>query len=336
MAAKASPAKDGPFRGYVAGDLIRDSAGRADCIIFDCDGVLVDVSRSYYRAIQDTVAYMLAEMPSPSMSGVRARDVASRRTIEKFKDTGMFNDEVDVACALVLSAAASSALGREYCLTVNQIVENAGAGGVDSVIAYVRGAADVSEAVDLMGHPSPDRTGLLRDVFDRMFYGPGLYPKIRGGDADYGYTRRGGIEFDNVIVTERVLSALSERFGPRMAMVTGRGLEAARYTLEPYLRWFDVKNSAFLEDEPRAHAKPNPARLDECILNMGCKRAVYVGDSVEDAMMAERASSDVVFIGIAGTSSSPERRRDLLAERGAAMVLESVLDIPGALNLGGS
>ena len=102
------------------------------------------------------------------------------------------------------------------------------------------------------------------------------------------------------------------------------------------LNYFDTKNSAFLEDEPRELAKPNPATLIRAIQSMESKNCLYVGDSMEDYMMAKDASQaghSTTFCAIVGTSTNPEDRRKLFANSGVEMILESINDIPKVLNL---
>ena len=328
--AKAAPADYDAIRG-----MTRD----ADCIVFDCDGVLVDVSSSYHRAIQQTVKYVTGRMASTlAIPDMPEHHAVPRRTVERFKNTGLFNDETDVSCAIALAAVMPHlAGGCTYESAIDAAVKNSKPDGIASVIRHVRDNAGMSRAAELLEHPSPDRKGLLCRVFDEKFYGSDMY-KERGGRPLLG-NEDGYIRCDDVIVTGAVMEALAGRFGKRISMVTGRGLQAARHALEPVMGWFDLGNAAFLEDEPREHAKPNPERLDDCIRGMGCRRAVYVGDSAEDAAMARDAESDVVFCGITGTGVDPDERRRIL-ERAAGtgcrhFTLGSVLEIPKALNLEG-
>ena len=320
-------------------DAIRDMTRNADCIVFDCDGVLVDVSSSYHRAIQQTVIYMTGRIASTlAIPDMPAHRTVSRHTVERFKNTGLFNDETDVSCAITLAAVLPHlAGGCTYESAIDAAIKDSRPDGIASVIRCMRDDAAMSRVAELIDHPSPDRKGLLCRVFDEKFYGSEMYVK-RGGRPLLG-NEEGYIRCDDVIVTGAVMEALSGRFGKSISMVTGRGLQAARYTLEPVMGWFDLGNSAFLEDEPREHAKPNPERLDDCIRGMGCRRAIYVGDSAEDATMARNAESDIVFCGITGTGTNPDERRRILERAAGAksrhFTLGSVLEIPKALNLEG-
>lgn len=75
---------------------------KLDSIVFDCDGVLIDVSNSYDLAIKKTVDFIIQEMAQVNESGL-----VTTKLIEGFKASGGFNDEVDVTYALILAIVAA-------------------------------------------------------------------------------------------------------------------------------------------------------------------------------------------------------------------------------------
>ena len=143
------------------------------------------------------------------------------------------------------------------------------------------------------------------------------------------------ISNDKVILSVSLLETLQKEFGKKLAVVTGRGIESIRYSLKDMLNYFDTKSSAFLEDEPRELAKPNPATLIRAIQSMKSKNCLYVGDSMEDYHDGKRCSTCRVYyiLCIVGTSTNPKDRRKLFSESGVDMILESINDIPKVLNL---
>ena len=73
-------------------------ADEFDSIIFDCDGVLIDVTKSYDTTINKTIRYVLKELDcdfTQYLGGVPLHD----ELLLKFKSTGGFNDEIDIAYA---------------------------------------------------------------------------------------------------------------------------------------------------------------------------------------------------------------------------------------------
>ena len=119
-------------------------------------------------------------------------------------------------------------------------------------------------------------------------------------------------------------------------MVTGRGKESVKYSLKHLLDKFDLQNSMFLEDEPRELAKPNPQSLVNSITGMNSKSCLYVGDSMEDFIMAKKATilgNSTTFCGIIGTSKNPDEKLQLFGENEAILVLDSINLLPKVLNL---
>jgi len=102
------------------------------------------------------------------------------------------------------------------------------------------------------------------------------------------------------------------------------------------LEKFDLKNSVFLEDESRELAKPNPQPLQNVIKGMNSISTLFVGDSMEDFIMAKKVTdlgSKTTFCGIIGTSKNPQEKLELFQRNGAILVLNSINLLPKVLNL---
>lgn len=70
-----------------------------DAVLFDMDGVLVDVSRSYRRAIEETVEHFTG------------RDIGPN-TIQRYKNYGGFNDDWKLTHAIITDTAMEVPLSR--------------------------------------------------------------------------------------------------------------------------------------------------------------------------------------------------------------------------------
>ena len=111
----------------------------------------------------------------------------------------------------------------------------------------------------------------------------------------------GLIEHDDVLLTESLLKKLQYRFDKKIGIVTGRGYESVSYSLKNMMAYFDLESSLFLEDESRDLAKPNPQSLINCIKKMKSSKTIYVGDSMEDFIMAKKVTEcghETIFCGI--------------------------------------
>ena len=63
---------------------------------------------------------------------------------------------------------------------------------------------------------------------------------------------------------------------------------------------------------------------------------LYVGDSMEDFIMAKKVSEmgcKTIFCGIIGTSKNPQEKLELFQRNGAILILNSINLLPNVLNL---
>ena len=72
-------------------ESIVDELENIDAVVFDCDGVLVDITESYDTAINKTVSYILNDILQ-----IQAEDIVTPEILYGFKSKGGFNDEVAV------------------------------------------------------------------------------------------------------------------------------------------------------------------------------------------------------------------------------------------------
>jgi phosphoglycolate phosphatase-like HAD superfamily hydrolase len=69
---------------------------------------------------------------------------------------------------------------------------------------------------------------------------------------------------------------------------------------------------------------------------MNGKSTLYVGDSMEDFIMAKRVTeigNKTIFCGIIGTSKNPQEKLELFEKNEAVLVLDSIHLLPKVLNL---
>lgn len=299
-----------------------------DSIIFDCDGVLVDITQSYDKTIDKTCRYVLKEFAAIDSITI------DHKIIDGFKSSGGFNDEVDLAYAVILSLYTTNKLNKKPSEFIYDVISNADKTGIRSVQSYLESICDISEFSSKLGSLDDRHNNPVYSIFDQLFFGPELYEKLFKKQSKF--SEEGMISNDKVILSVSLLKTLQKEFGKKLAVVTGRGIKSIRYSLKDMLNYFDTTSSAFLEDEPRELAKPNPATLIRAIQFMESKNCLYVGDSMEDYMMAKdatQAGHSTTFCAIVGTSTNPEDRRKLFANSGVEMILESIDDIPKVLNL---
>jgi len=305
-------------------------ADEFDSIIFDCDGVLIDVTESYDTTINKTISYVLKEVANITVDIPLTNEILLR-----FKSTGGFNDEIDITYAGILCFIAAEKLNKNPTEFISDVIDNAD----DSGIAYAENFlnkidVDISDIKLRLGYPSTDKNDLIHSTFDQLFFGPELYSKIFQKKSKF--SEKGFIENDNVIVNSKLVKILKKKFYDKIAIVTGRGFNAINSSLKEILNQFNVENSVFLEDESRDLAKPNPQSLIRAMKGLNSKNCLYVGDSMEDMILAQKSSElgfQATFCGIYGSGKLPEMKKKMFVEKNVPFILESINFLPKALNL---
>ena len=301
-----------------------------DSIIFDCDGVLIDVTESYDTTINKTISYVLKEIANIIVDMPLTNEI-----LLKFKSTGGFNDEIDITYAGILCFITAKKFNKNPIDFISDVIDNAD----DSGIAYIENSLDkidldISDVKARLGYPSADKNDLIHATFDQLFFGPELYTKIFQKESKF--SEKGFIENDNVIVNSELIEALKKKFNDKIAIVTGRGFNAINSSLKEILNQFNVKNSVFLEDESRDLSKPNPQSLIRAMKGLNSKNCLYVGDSMEDIILTRKSSElgfQATFCGIYGSGKLPEMKKNMFAKKNASFILESINSLPKALNL---
>ena len=300
-----------------------------DAVIFDCDGVLIDITKSYDLAIIQTTRYVLE-----NLAKIDSSINVDFKIIDGFKSTGGFNDEVDLTYAAIISLVAAKKLEKDQTSFIFDVIKNSDSSGIISVERYIENQIDISDIKKQLSYPGTHHDNPLYQIFDQIFYGPELYKKLFNNTSNF--SEPGLIEQDDVILNDILFEKLQKKFDSKIAMVTGRGKESVSYSLKSLLTKFNLNNSMFLEDEPRELAKPNPQSLLNSIQGMNCTSTLYVGDSMEDFIMAKRTTDlghDTIFCGIIGTSKNPQEKLELFEKNDAILVLDSIDLLPKVLNL---
>jgi HAD superfamily hydrolase (TIGR01548 family) len=318
-------------KGIIVDSAKIEKMKKLDSIVFDCDGVLIDVSNSYDLAIKKTVDFIIKEIAQVNESGL-----VTTNMIEGFKATGGFNDEVDVTYALILAVVAAKKRNELFSKFVFKVIENADQTGIKSVEEYMDSInIDVFDIRKKLAYPSKRFQNPLSSIFDEMFYGSELYIQLYKKKPQF-FDGPGLIENDIVLLNKNLIRNLHERFDKKIAIVTGRGFLSAKHSLRDLFNEFNLNSSRFLEDEPREMAKPNPQSLISAIKDMSGNNSLYVGDSMEDYIMARKADEfgiPTIFCGVYGTSKDPQAKRSLFENNNVDIIVKSIDLLPKTLNL---
>ena len=320
-----------------------------DYIIFDIDGVLIDVKKSYNEAIKNTVQFVVRNLIKKDL-----KDLITDQIILKFRQTGGFNNDTDTSYAIILALLSYQDLQNANLEKfLIDVAEHADETGIESVEKYIKKLTsnktfpnylkNIDKILDYLNYPGKVGDSIVSTVFDEFFYGQELFLK-RYKIKSKHYFGKPLIENDRIVITDNTIRKLIERFNSKIAMVSGRSKIAAAYALDNKFYLLNEKNSIFLEDEDRKFAKPNPYGLKKVINKINTRNDIlYCGDSVEDLIMARRAEEElnqkniktktsIVFCGIYGCSSNKDELISKFMEKKADIIIKSVNDLPHILN----
>ncbi len=313
-----------------------------DCVIFDCDGTLVNINNSYNACIKQTAGFILERLTG----GKQWYDLVTDEIILKFRMSGGFNNDTDTTFASILSAVAAKTddveLAQKFVLN---IADHANEHGIISIEQYLSevGFSDIVKKVKgELKYPGFADTSLLSKAFDEFFYGKELFVKMHGYEPVFNNSQ-GFIDKDEVVISAESANEIYSMFNEKVAIVSGRSRLATEYTLKPMLHYFNLNASVFIEDEekkakdPSQVKKPSPYALLKSIETLNAGSALCLGDSVEDMLMANKASESenarTVFCGVYGVVPDRDLQLKVFMERNADAVIESVNVLPHFLTI---
>lgn len=296
-----------------------------DTVVLDIDGVLVDVSNSYRRAIVDSVQVVYGE-------------TIPKARVQLFKDAGGFNNDWVVTDAVALFVLARSAGLDSKLETFTTAIEQAGR-GLEGTKSVVRDRLDGETAATVLDRWDPDR---LRTVFQQLYLGPETYRDLQGEEPDlYGESgSEPGIELppegymanEPVLIDHETIKALDEDF--ELGVVTGRPRSEAKLAIDRVGLPVPPERLFALGDYP---GKPDPAALITVTERAGGTAVAFAGDTRDDIRTATNADSNdskrrYAGIGVLTGGLSGEEGRTAFEAVGAERVVESVTELPDRLH----
>lgn len=307
-----------------------------EAIIFDIDGVLIDIINSYNKTIIKTIQHILNFNFNFNISFT---DFPIEKLISKFRYTGGFNNDIDTTYSIILTIV--------YCKLINKtdineifnffikLLEKIDDKGIRSVENELEKLGDIENIKIKLGYPKDDN--IISTVFNEIFYGPDLFRKQFNRNPKY-YFGKPLINKDKIIIKEKTIQDLSKEFDGKLILISGRSKVASYFTLNNLLDYFIKDACVFLEDEKREYSKPNTYAINRVFNQLKLKNAIYVGDSIEDLLMVKKFRDEtnkakIIFCGVYGkNSNSSKDLKRLLELKGADIIVENVNDIPNILN----
>ena len=332
-----------------------------DILIFDMDGVLIDVSKSYRKTIQRTTQFYLETCLGLER---KRKDWITNEEISLFKSAGGFNNDWDLTSGLLLYLLSISGFPplpkRKRFSSVQEIgpylktkssmihrktpirpkwrhllfflkkvkISGGGLRGVRRVLGtswegWVYRLGDI------------DQENLIKRIFQEIYLGEKF--AVRYPLSPLFYKGKGFHLQEKLLIPKKILSALRKRV--RLAIASGRpGFEAElalkRFHLHPY---FD---SVMTLDDCEAEekcilasmgkkiylSKPHPYSILRTVQGIGIPdpKCGYVGDVVDDMLAARTAKKylSILAIGFLVGHRDQKTGKISLIKSGADLVIE--------------
>jgi HAD superfamily phosphatase len=248
-----------------------------DAVIFDMDGVLLDITQSIRPVNCLAVPFFLRTVlgwPAPD-------DLLTSADIELFKNAGGFNDDWDLTYAIVLHYLWK---GHEFAdatpETLNTIQPSLArfAAQIRERGGWLRAAEgivfDRLSKEDRLAIETDYRKPLIRQCFQELYAGE--HCERLYGFAPEFYHGRGHANNDRPLLDLSRLPA-----DKTLGVQTGRTWEEAEFGLE-ILRLDTVIPATSLITKRDGFHKPEPGGLALLQKRLGFSTAIYIGDTMDD------------------------------------------------------
>ncbi len=311
---------------------------KLDVLIFDIDGVLIDVSESYRSAIRQTVQIYLE-----TVMGLAACDgeLVAREDVTALKLAGGFNNDWDLTAAIVKYFLAMLDAPYPHSILPASMTEEGG------IVAFLRAAGKpITTSVEtlrqrkdipvfaqalrehggglaavrnllgdrndhlLFAEGDPRGTNLVKRIFEEVYLGEELF-RAEYGESPLIHRGESSHRRERLIPNLQSLITLSRRVA--LGIATGRPRHQATYALEAagiakYFRALvthedvvDAEQKLFQASGQRITlSKPHPFTLLEAVTHITRERvrAAYIGDTLDDVRAANAAKAEMDFVSI--------------------------------------
>jgi HAD superfamily phosphatase len=333
-----------------------------DILIFDMDGVLIDVSRSYRETIQQTVQIYLK-----TCLGFKDGEAGpvTKEDISLFKSAGGFNNDWDLTSGLLLYLLSISGFPtsqrRQKFFSIGEVVSHlktrcshlnknitqlihkkdpfrfirnikSEGGGLKGVRKATKGSWEGW----VYGDGDLDHTNVVKRIFQEVYLGKKFtffyhLPSL--------FSRKEGLYLqEKLLIPREILFSLKKKLW--LGIASGRPRFEAELALKRFrlISYFDsvVTLDECNEEETRVlhttgkkvgYSKPHPYSLLRVVEEIGIPhpRCGYVGDAVDDMLAARAAKKELemLAIGFLRGRSKGKTKKDSLLSAGSDLVIQS-------------
>lgn len=317
-------------------------------IVFDMDGVIIDVSGSYRETVRRTArlffkgARSWETLPDPLFSQV---DLA------RLKQSGGLNNDWDLTCAVLgllfkCVSDGTDPTAKASPMGLAELSSHWDAAplarhltSVSTPLAALMTQSPTAHDPVISGFYKGDvgSGNIIKQIFQEIYLGKDLFYTTYGFPAEF-YVGQGLIDQEKPLADPGQFNRLANKHV--LAIATGRPLAEAEYALNRYRlgTYFDqvvtldhclVEENRIREATGRAASlsKPHPYMLDAIagqVAWQGAGAPVYIGDMPDDMVAAGRSRAGYIGIGAVMATLDRDRLRKDLLRAGARHIIENL------------
>lgn len=310
-------------------------------LVFDMDGVIIDVSASYRDAVRKTAYIFL----SSSKGAEKLPDpLFSLSDLSAVKQSGGLNNDWDLSHRVItlLLSKVSCQKGSPDRSTwdVSPIAEFLA--NNETPLKLLSGSVrEKSAAADFYYKNDVGSGNVIKQIFQEVYLGAELFRETYGFEPEYCYGE-GLILKEKMFIGPDILSALSEKH--TLAIATGRPESEALYPIRKNnINFFDkiiTLDDCLIAEKKLAEkglgkrvlSKPDPFMLDSVAAFFSGRgksfdSLYYIGDMPDDMIAAKKSAFGYKAAGVLFSSPDPEASEKRLLEAGADCIIANARDL---------
>jgi len=354
---------------YIKKDRVNNLA-EIDTIVFDCDGVLIDVRNAYNVAIAATTRIIIEAFTGT----IIPEAIFSSELNYSYKRTGGFNNDWSHAYALIMRILAEvpneeiSELDRlaeeslkydspkqrfdfiagkvknnipidslyQKLMEFSIQLDDSGVKKVDSLLLQ-RIGLNIKNALKFRGDVGES---IISTLFEELFLGSDLFKETFNIEPSFVHSDKGIVEASEIIIFKQTLKDLNSVLGgSRFGVASGSLENTAKHILKDIIDvipeesqyWYDVVERDSKKIGRDNLHKPNPYSLLKSSESFNAKKVLYVGDTVADFLTARNAGEDYLFAGVYGAVHSSMNVMEGFLSLGSDIVVPTVNELPNTL-----
>src|SRR5665648_144151 len=267
---------------------ILDRVSQVDTLVFDIDGVLIDVRDSFGKAVCQTVQFYFKEI----LCFQGSQNLINPEEVKYFKMAGGFNNDWDLTSAVVLFYLMKA---RENNLKDVDELKNTKPDIKTFTTKMLSPGGGLAKVIDLIEKDGHVKEWILslwdKDLITKIFreiYAGEEYCYIIYGFHPSLVKIEGLIKKEKIIIDKKKKDFL-QNFS--IGILTGRTKKEARIALER-LSWDDIISEGKIITADDGLEKPHPQGLKRLSATLKTKLGIYIGDTWDDLLTVKNTNKE--------------------------------------------